>query len=129
MTTKNTILRVENADASVELRNGIMYVYIKSGTHVTIETQNGFIAMYDQITLERKPFLFEGGEFVTVSKEAIDNAYYLEERAPLTATALVVANLAQKILADFYYRFKHPNRPLKVFRTREAAEKWLEKHK
>lgn len=128
-TQKNTLTCVENQDARVELTNGIIYVYIKSGTHVTVETQEGFVEMFNQITIERRPFIYAAGEFVTFSKEAIDNAPSLEERTPLTASAFVVSNLAQKILADFYYRFKKTKNPIKICRSRECAEKWLEKYK
>lgn len=108
----------------------IMFVVIKSGTHITPEVQESFLKLYEQIDPGKNvPFLFEAEEFITVSKEAMDNAYDLEFRAPLSASALIVTNLAQKILADFYYKFKKPNKPLKVFRKKEAALEWLDQYK
>lgn len=122
---------VENEHAQVTFDDReIMFVYIKSGTHVTPEIQETFLELYDQISPEKKvPFLFEAGEFVTFSKEAIDNAPDLEPRTPLCASAMIATNLAQKILADFYFKFKKTRNPQKVFRNKEAAIQWLELHR
>ncbi len=122
-----TISFIENEYATVSYgSDGILYVKIKAGTHVTTEVQDELIKLYNSVTSGKKvPFLFEGEEFVTVSKDALENSYKLEEQAPLSATALIVKNLAQKILADFYYKFKRPNKPLKVFKNKDEAKKWL----
>lgn len=130
MLTDSQII-VENDHAHVTFDDqGIMFVLIKPGTHITPEVQEGFLELYNRVNPEGKvPFLFEAGEFITVSKEAIDNAYDLEFRAPLSASALIITNLAQKILADFYYKFKKPYKPLKVFRNKEEAIKWLQQYK
>lgn len=122
---------VENEYAAVSYgTDGIVYVKIKAGTHVTTEVQDELIKLYNSVAGGKKvPFFFEGEEFVTVSKDALENSYKLEKEAPLSATALIVKNLAQKILADFYYKFKRPNKPLKVFKDKELAKKWLEQFK
>lgn len=122
---------VENEHAQVIFdERGIMFVLVKSGTHITPEVQEGFLQLYSQVNPGKDvPFVFEGGEFITVSKEAIDNAYELEFRAPLSASALVVKNLAQRIMADFYYKFKKTYKPVKVFRELDDAIQWLEQFK
>lgn len=122
-----TISFIENEYATVSYgSDGILYVKIKAGTHVTTEVQDELIKLYNSVASGKKvPFFFEGEEFVTVSKDALENSYKLEEQAPLSATALIVKNLAQKILADFYYKFKRPNKPLKVFKNKDEAKKWL----
>lgn len=130
MFTKTKIF-VENQHAAVTYdEREIMFVTIKKGTHITVDVQESFLELYNQVNPGKKvPFLFEAEEFITVSKEAIDNAYELEFRAPLSASALIVTNLAQRILADFYYKFKKPLKPLKVFKTTESAIEWLDQHR
>ncbi len=127
--TKQLFAENEYASALLE-EDGILYVKIKAGTHITTEVQDELIKLYNSVVEDKKvPFLFEGDEFVTVSKDALENSYRLEDQSPLSATALIVRNLSQKILADFYYKFKKPNKPIKVFKNKIEARKWLEQFK
>lgn len=122
------ILRKETEEVIVSLRaDGIVHVYIKANTHISVEVQERMLAAYWEITTINRPFIFEADEFVSISKEARVNAQVIEERSPVSASALVITNLGQRIIADYYYRFNRPKRPLALFKSVEAALEWLKK--
>lgn len=120
------ILRKETEDVVVSLRtDGIVYVFIKANTHITVEVQERMLAAYWEITTDQRPFIFDADEFVSISKEARHNAQLIEERSPVSASALVIRNLGQRIIADYYYRFNRPKRPLALFKSVEEAVDWI----
>jgi len=43
---------------------------------------------------------------------------------PKVCNAVIVTNLAHKLIANFYLKFNKPNYPFKVFGKLEEAEKW-----
>src|SRR3989338_3570212 len=122
------ILRRETEEIVVSLRaDGIVHVFIKAHTHITIEVQERMLAAYKEITLVNRPFVFEPGEFTSISKEARNNAQFMEDSSPVSASAVVINNLGQRIIADYYYRFNRPKRPLAIFKSMYAAVEWLKK--
>ena len=69
--------------------------------------------------------MFEGGEFVSNSKDAMDNTFKIEDEAPLGISAVVIRNLALKLIAEFYYKVRTPKQPYKVFKDFDKAIAWL----
>lgn len=61
---------------------------------------------------------------VTVSEDGRRFAKEEEFSFPKICNAVVVTNLAHKLLANFYLRFNKPSYPFKVFSKKEDAEKW-----
>jgi hypothetical protein len=43
---------------------------------------------------------------------------------PKICNAVIVTNLAHKLIANFYLKFNKPNHPFKIFSKMEDAEKW-----
>lgn len=122
------ILRRETEEIVVSLRaDGIVHVFIKANTHITVEVQHRMLAAYKEITSVNRPFVFEPGEFTSISKEARNNAQFMEESSPVSASAIVIHNLGQRIIADYYYRFNRPKRPLAIFKSLDTAIEWLKK--
>lgn len=111
----------------VALRDdGIGYLYFKDNTELNIELQLELLDLYNSLKdKELLPFLIEAGDGFTITKEARDNAVSLEEKSAIKASAVVVNNLAYKLIANFYLNFNKPKRPYKVFSKREDAVKWL----
>ncbi len=106
--------------------DGIVHVVFLPNTEITVEFQDILVGLYDQITLGQKAyFIFEGGEFVSVTKEARENAIELEKSSITLASAVVFNNLAQRIIADFYYAVNRPKLPYKVFSSYEKGIAWL----
>ena len=119
--------RLENDQVIVTLRtDGIVHVSFLPNTEITVEFQQVLLDMYNEITGgEKSLFVFDGGEFVSITKEARENAVAIEETTPTKASAIVVKNLAQKIIADFYYKVNRPKQPYKVFWQFDKAIEWL----
>lgn len=121
------IKRIEVPEAVIGLRDdGIIHVSFVSGTLITVEVQMKLLEVYNNIAEHRKcKFIFEGGEFVSISKEAMENAFKIEDEAPLGITAVVIRNLAQKLIAEFFYKVRKPKQPYKVFKDFDQAVAWL----
>ncbi len=60
----------------------------------------------------------------TVTDEGRRFAKEEEYSFPKICNAVIVTNLAHKLLANFYLKFNKPNYPFKVFSKMEDAEKW-----
>lgn len=128
MTSNETLVRVINHELiTVKLQSDcIVHVYIHPNTEINIPLQNEMIRIYNDLTGGRKAvFLFEAGEFVSITKEARYNAIKMEKDTPTYASAILVKNLGQKIIADFYYKVNRPLQPYRVFSDREKALYWL----
>lgn len=107
-------------------KDGIGYVLLKDNTELNIELQTELLKLYDELNDKKlTPFIFAAGEGVTITKEARDNATLIEDISALKASAVVVDNLAYRMIANFYLTFNKPKRPYKVFSKREEAIKWL----
>lgn len=48
---------------------------------------------------------------------------------PKICNAVIVTNLAHKLIANFYLKFNKPNYPFKVFSKMEDAEKWCQQQR
>ena len=126
MTQDTYITQVETPEITVALRkDGIVYVLIKPNTHITVEVHQRMVEAYCEVTDIKRPFLIEGGEFVSITKAAREQSVANESLIPRTATAMYVKNLGQKIIADFYHKINKPKTPTKVFRSFDEAIKWL----
>ena len=111
---------------TVTLRNdGIVHIYVEENTLITVDIQNEMLDTYRKVTDCRRKFVFEAGAFVSITKKARENAILIEDCSPVNGSAVIVSNLGQKILADYYYKFNKPKRPLALFRTKEDGIKWL----
>lgn len=97
MSVKSTyILREETPEIIASLReDGIVHITVKTNTHITIEVQARMLEAYNKITDIKRPFIFDGGEFVSITREARRNAVLMEDLTPISASALVVRNLGQ----------------------------------
>ena len=118
---------IEHDQFIVAMRDdGIVHVSFLPNTEITVELQDVLIDHYIQITSGNKArFIFESSEFVSITKEARENAIIIEDSTPTMASAIVVRNLGQKIIADFYYKINKPKQPFKVFWSFEKAIDWL----
>lgn len=120
------IQQIELDEVIVRMRNdGIFHVFFKPHTQITVELQMKMREAYWKLTDINRPFIFEGGEFVGITKEARLNAIEIEEDTPIYGSAIIVKNLGQRIIADYYYRFNKPRRPVKIVRSKEEALEWI----
>ena len=132
MLTKKAIYTIKELDfpeVNLQLKsNGIVYVLFKDNCNLDIPLQTQLLEYYRDITDNRlMPFMFFAGENVVLSKEARENAIKIEAQSMLGATAMVVNNLAYKLICNFYLKFNQPKRPFQVFSREDEATKWLKK--
>lgn len=122
-----TISEIDFIEAHISLKsNGIVYVLFKDHCVLDVDLQLKLLDAYNEITnFKQMPFMFSAGENVTITKEARDNATNLEDKSPLSATAIVITNLAYMLIASFYMKFNKPKGPYKIFKNEKDAVEWL----
>lgn len=128
MNQKERIIKKhETNDYIIGLRDdGIVHVLYKDGSELDVKMQLEMLEVYKQVCHNKlTPFIFEAEEYVTITKEARDNATSLEDESPLSMSAIIVKNLAHKLIADFYLKFNKPKRPYKVFKNFQEGIDWL----
>ena len=109
--------------------DGILYVKLLKDQILDVLLQLRLLEMYKKITSDKlTPILFEGEEGIIVTMEARNNAGKLEEESPCKAMAVVANNIAEVLVANFYFKFNKPKRPYKVFKNREDAIQWLKNY-
>lgn len=121
------IKEVEIPEAFVRLRSdGIVYVYYKKNVMLDVELQMRMDRLFKEITGNRKAgFIFQSEESVVLTEEARKNAIRLEKDSAVGASAIVVSNLASRILANFFIKMHKPEVQHKLFGSVDEAIKWL----
>lgn len=124
----HTIKELDYPDVNLQLKsNDIVYVLFKDNCTLDVPLQLRLLDYYRDITEGKlMHFLFFAAENVSITKEARDNAILIEDQSMVGASAIIVNNLAYKIIANFYMKVNKPKRPLKAFGNEEDAIKWLE---
>lgn len=105
--------------------DGIVHMFIKDHTHITQKIQNQLLDAYDQLTQVPRGFIFEAGEFVSISNQSRPDRDQLKPHTPIRAVAIIVKDLGQRILVDYYLRTSAPQNPYKLVRNMDEAVKWL----
>jgi len=67
--------------------------------------------------------LIEFGAYSSITTEA--RAYIENKQMPTPAQAVIIHNLAQRILARFYKFFRKDTHPLRFFKQKDEAIEWL----
>lgn len=122
-----TISEIDLSEVNIQLKsNGIVYVFFKDNCVLDVKLQLIMVDEYNKITNHKlTPSIFFAGDNVSITKEARENAVSLEDKSPLSATAIVITNLAYKLIAEFYMKFNKPKRPYKIFKNEKDAVEWL----
>jgi len=127
----DTVLKeVKLSEGIIQLKSdGIVYVKLYENMVLDVPLQMRMLEFYKSITNNKQtPFLFEGEDNVTVTKEARDNAASLEDESPCKAMAVIVSSIPIAMVANFYLKFNKPKRPYKVFKDRNDAIEWLKSY-
>lgn len=123
-----TIIRqVEIPEAFIHVRSdGIIYVRFKENVTLDIALQERLVDVYRQLLgVDKANFIFQSDEGFFLTKEARENSIKLEEHTPVAASAIIVTNLASRIIANFFIKVNKPKIKYKLFGTVEEAAKWL----
>jgi hypothetical protein len=118
---------IELPEAFIRERyDGIIQVTFREGITLDINLQVRLHEKYSEICNgKRLPFLYEAMDHVSVTKEAKEYAVKIEDISPVKASAILVNNLAYKLIAEFYYRVNKPKKHYKIFSKEEKAVEWL----
>ena len=122
------IKELDYLEVNLQLKsNEIVYVLFKDNCVIDVDFQMRLLDYYIDITNGKlMAFIFLAAENVSVTNEARDNAILIENQSMVGASALIVTNLAYKIIANFYMKVNKPKRPLKAFGNEEEAINWLQ---
>ena len=116
----------EIPEARISLRSdGIVHVHFNEDTTFDLELQNRMRVIYEKLLNGRKAkFIFSADDGFTLTKEVRDHAH-LRTDSPVLCYALIVNNLAYKIIADFYTRVTKPKGTYKMVGSVVEAVRWL----
>ena len=121
------IKKMEIPEATICLRSdGIVYVAYKENVTLDVKLQTDMLDLFREITGNQKTnFIFETDEGFVVTKEARDNAANLEKDTPVNASAMIVTNLATRLVANFFIKVNKPAIKYKLFGNHKDAIEWL----
>lgn len=123
----SVLKQTETPTVSIKLcANNIVYVLGKKNATVGEQEMKDNIQEYNKL-IEGKLYAFlyySKDETFVFSHEAITYAKNNQDSFPKVCIAVVVKNLAQRIVAKFYLKFSPQYSPLQIFNSKEEAEKW-----
>lgn len=92
------------------------------GSEHVRENINAYISIIEN---RKYSYLFYAeDDSVVYTEEARRDAKTNENLFPKICIAVVVKNLAHKLVANFYFKFHKPNYPFRVFDKMKDAETW-----
>ena len=124
------IEEIQLETAVVSLRtDGIIHIRVRDYAEVDIDDSlETFEAVKKLGNGEKMPVLVFTGEGGTVTDESKRFSASKEAGEPTLAEAIVVKNLAHKLIINFLIKFHRPGRPMKMFTKANEAIKWLKSY-
>ena len=128
MTNSDLIKDIRKVDLSSStlyfLEGNIVVIYLKDNKEVDLKAaKEQYRAIGEVLTNEGCSILTVPGIGTTITKEVRD----FIQRFPSNtiAEAIVVDNLAHRIVANFISKFNRPGKQVKLFSDEKKAIKWL----
>ena len=120
------ISQIETTAAIISLNeDGIANVHYKDYAFYDIPQQlENKEAIKILIGNHPTPFVITSGEHVIFTKNARENALKIEPTSPVCAAAIVIQNLAYRLIAEFYINIQKPKKPHKLFTDKQKAYEW-----
>jgi len=117
--------RIEHGVTFRLFKNRIFYVSIPKNMKIGTEIiENGY-QFLDANGGGKFYNIYEFGSFSDVEPEVREWAADSNGNHYTFCDALVIGNLAHKIIADFYLKFNKPKMPTKIFYSVEKAYDWI----
>jgi hypothetical protein len=127
--SENTIIdKWENEKAIIELHDdGVLYMNLKPGASLTLEDRNNLKKIFHSIPVftGRIPLLVRMSPFSSIEEHDTRISPNCAETSPIRGVAILVENLAQRLLAQSYSRSFREVFPVEVFGDEEEARAWL----
>lgn len=106
--------------------DGIVQLNTADDAYFTIKESHDFIDALKKITGGvPHPVLKVPGRHANVDKDARTFMAAPEALHYSTAEAVLIRNMAQRLIGNFYLRFDRPQKPVRLFDTLGEAETWL----
>lgn len=117
---------IETTIAIISINNeGIGHQHFKDNVTMDIPEQlENLDAIIKICDGHPTPFVITAGKHFIITKDARDNALSLEPKSPINANAIVVQNLAYRLIAEFFIKVQKPKNPYKIFTKQEEAFEW-----
>jgi hypothetical protein len=117
-------IETSNAIISID-EEGIGHQYFKDNSILDIPEQLENLEAIIKVTKNKPtPFVTTAGKNIIITKDARESAIKLEQKSPINANAIVVQNLAYRLIADFFIKVQKPKIPYKIFTNKENAYEW-----
>jgi hypothetical protein len=117
------IINTENVRCDL-LSDLIFYAFYKPHSLNDVPEMEIVFNEYNKVAgSEPLKVIVEFGKLSSITKEARD---YLEKhKVKAICEAIVINNLAQRLIMSFYIKVKSHNHPSKVFKNKKNALKWV----
>lgn len=106
--------------------DNILHYYIRDNSFLTmVDIERVLEIVMSWGTSNKYLHLFEGGENSSIDTEVREWASSDKQNKHTVADAIIVKNVAQRIVGNFYIQFNRPVKPTRLFTNRNDAIKWL----
>jgi hypothetical protein len=121
---------IELSYATIEKRGGIIWLIMKEDAEIDVKEIIEFTAICEEIS-GHKPYILVSDARVnlTITSEARKAAASKEVSPLLLANAVLVNNIAVRMVANFFTTVNKPHFKYKVFNEEKEALNWLKKQK
>lgn len=107
----------------------VHYTYLPNSEVDEKEHQKNHDALIELVGKEQKyPLLIDADAFINVTPEARKLVRKLEPIVPISARAMIINSLGQRILVSFYIKVQKPLVPTKIFNNYEEGIQWLQEN-
>lgn len=107
----------------------VHYTYLPNSEVDVKDHQINHDALIQLVGTEQKyPLLIDADAFINVTPEARKLVRKLEPIVPVSARAMIITSLGQRILVSFYIKIQKPIVPTKIFDNYEDGIQWLQEN-
>lgn len=123
-------ISLEKVEISLESPGYLRLTFKDVGDEIDFEEAKEHVDACLKITKGKKmPVMLDSRKGLPPMSQAALSHFAKNEYTHLRAAeAILIDNLAKRILARFYFIFHKPNNPLKIFSSEKEAITWLIKH-
>jgi hypothetical protein len=119
-------IKLNVADAYL-LSNGLIYLKFKHDQTINVQDRIDLAqAIEDLAAGQKRKVLIQTGERSSITPEARKLDINKRVESYVIKEALIITTLSVRISATFYYKFRKPKFPFKVFAKYDEALEWLD---
>lgn len=108
--------------------DNIIELHFENGFSGSVDDARNMVSLFKKLSGRFKPSLLViYSEDNTFTKEAREYTASKEVSDVLKADALVIKGLAMRIIGNGYLKINKPNRPTRLFNSKEEAIDWLKR--